>query len=488
MAQESSVPPGSLWEEIKAGTANLGHYLGAFGKPALRLGVTGLSRAGKTVFITGLVHALVSGGRMPAFRLMGEGRLLSARVVQHPDDALPRFAYEDHLAMLTGPDRAWPQSTRAISGLSLALQYQTSRRHLGGLIGGGVSEMTLDLVDYPGEWLLDLPLLAKDYTTFSAEIFAKAELGQRQAPFAPFVAAARAVDPAMPAVEPEIRRLADLFATALRACRDDGRGLSALAPGRFLMPGDLEGAPALTFAPLPQAVAITEGESLGAVMARRYEAYKSRIVRPFFTEHFARIDRQVVLVDVLSALNGGIEALADLETALVDVLAAFRMGSRSLLASLFSPRVTKILFAATKADHLHQTNHDRLEAILRVLVRRAYHRAQAAGVPSESLALSAIRATREVNARQGGQDLPCVAGIPIAGERLGTQRFDGDTEAALFPGDLPADVEVIFRGQPVALSFLRFRPPGPEARRQAEGLPHIRLDRALEFLIGDQVE
>ncbi len=168
----------------------------------------------------------------------------------------------------------------------------------------------------------------------------------------------------------------------------------------------------------------------------------------------------MVLVDVLSALNGGIEALADLETALVDVLAAFRMGSRSLLASLFSPRVTKILFAATKADHLHQTNHDRLEAILRVLrPARAYHRAQAAGVPSESLALSAIRATREVNARQGGQDLPCVAGIPIAGERLGTQRFDGDTEAALFPGDLPADVEVIFRGQPVALSFLRFRPP-----------------------------
>lgn len=487
MVQDSSVPPGSLWDDLKAGTANFGHYLGSFGKPALRLGVTGLSRAGKTVFITGLVHALVSGGRMPAFRVMGEGRLVSARVVQHPDDALPRFAYEDHLAMLTGPDRAWPNSTRAISGLSLEIHYESRQRYLGGLLGGGPSRMMLDLVDYPGEWLLDLPLLAKDYATFSAEIFAKAGQGQRRQPFAPFVAAAEAADGAGPPDEPTIRRLADLFGQALRACRDDGRGLSALAPGRFLMPGDLEGAPALTFAPLPPGAAKGEGETLHGVMERRYEAYKSRIVKPFFTEHFARIDRQVVLVDVLSALNGGIEALADLETALVDVLAAFRLGRASLLASLFAPRVTKILFAATKADHLHHTNHDRLEAVLKVLVRRAYHRAQAAGIPGESLALAAVRATREVTARQNGQALPCVAGTPLAGERLGADVFDGETEAAIFPGDLPADVEVIFRGQPVALSFLRFRPPGAEARKQAGGLPHIRLDAALEFLLGDHL-
>ncbi|MDP3523751.1 MAG: YcjX family protein, partial [Hoeflea sp.] len=32
-------------------------------QPTLRLGVTGLSRAGKTVFITALVHNLMHGGR-----------------------------------------------------------------------------------------------------------------------------------------------------------------------------------------------------------------------------------------------------------------------------------------------------------------------------------------------------------------------------------------------------------------------------------------
>ncbi|WP_312419919.1 YcjX family protein, partial [Shinella sp.] len=33
--------------------------------PSIRLGVTGLSRAGKTVFISSLVHNLLNGGRLP---------------------------------------------------------------------------------------------------------------------------------------------------------------------------------------------------------------------------------------------------------------------------------------------------------------------------------------------------------------------------------------------------------------------------------------
>jgi predicted YcjX-like family ATPase len=49
--------------------------------------------------------------------------------------------------------------------------------------------------------------------------------------------------------------LADAYKAYMLACRDDGLALSTLPPGRFLMPGDLEGSPALTFAPLPNLVA-----------------------------------------------------------------------------------------------------------------------------------------------------------------------------------------------------------------------------------------
>ena len=43
---------------------------------------------------------------------------------------------------------------------------------------------------------------------------------------------------------------ARLFTEYLRSCRDERFAMSLLPPGRFLMPGNLAGSPALTFAPL----------------------------------------------------------------------------------------------------------------------------------------------------------------------------------------------------------------------------------------------
>ena len=45
------------------------------------------------------------------------------------------------------------------------------------------------------------------------------------------------------------------------------------------------------------------------MMERRYEAYKDVVVRPFYREHFARLDRQIVLVDALAAFNAGPDAV-----------------------------------------------------------------------------------------------------------------------------------------------------------------------------------
>ncbi|MFW7344360.1 YcjX family protein, partial [Pollutimonas sp. H1-120] len=81
--------------------------------------------------------------------------------------------------------------------------------------------------------------------------------------------------------------------------------------------------------------------------------------------------RQIVLVDVLSAVDAGPTALAELEEALDAVLLSLNIGRNTVLSRLFAPRADRVLFAATKADHLHQTSHDRLDALLRLLVSRA---------------------------------------------------------------------------------------------------------------------
>ena len=261
--------------------------------------------------------------------------------------------------------------------------------------------------------------------------------------------------------------------------------MSLLPPGRFLMPGDLADSPALTFAPLdvPPDGTAPEG-SLWAMMVRRYEAYKDVVVRPFFRDHFARLDRQIVLVDALAAFNAGPEALHDLEAALAGILDCFRIGRTSFFSSLFRPRIDRILFAATKADHLHHSSHDRLEAILRRIGRRARLRApnmQEAAI--DVVALAAVRATREAQVTRGRDKLPSILGTPIAGESAGGEMFDGETEVATFPGDLPADPEALFAGDGAfrGLSstasdkadyrFLRFRPPQLERDRRG-ARPH----------------
>eukprot|EP01037_Dinobryon_pediforme_P013373 gene13373-13488_t len=451
---------------------------------SVRLGVTGLSRAGKTIFIASLVHNLIHNGKLPVFRVHAEGRLARTTLQPQPDDAVPRFALESIVAALTG-DRIWPDSTRAISELRLTLDFER--------VGGwrkGPASLTLDIVDYPGEWLLDLPLLGKSYAQWSQETWDASLAPGRQTLAQPWHDFMQAIDAQSPASEEIARGAASIFTSYLRACKADRFSLSALPPGRFLWPGEWADSPAMTFAPLRAPPELPDKTSLWAMMERRYESYKTHIVMPFFRDHFTRIDRQIVLVDLLSALNSGPEAVRDLEAALGDILGAFRPGKANLLTRLFRPRIDRILFAATKADHIHHSSHDRLEEILRLLVARAIARAQNTGAAVDVIALSALRTTREARINQRGLQLDAIIGTPLAGEQIHGDIFDGNAEVAVFPGHLPIDPHQIFRGNGLALGdgetdmrFIKFRPPvlGPDM-----AFPHIRMDRALEFLLGDK--
>lgn len=468
----------------------------------LRLGVTGLSRSGKTVFITALVHnltrALAAGRKtqLPVFRALAEGRIASAHLDPQPDYSVPRFAFEEHLQALTGPDRHWPQSTRRISELRVSLEYAAKGWSLRNMTQN-VTRLDIDIVDYPGEWLLDLPLLGKTFAQWSRETLEAASAAARAPIAADWRGATAMADYKARYSEEVAQNLARLFTNYLRLAKTERFALSTLPPGRFLLPGDLEGSPALTFAPLP----VEEGEdlpyrSLGREMERRFEAYKTYVVRPFFRDHFARLDRQIVLVDALAALNSGPAAVRDLETALTDVLMAFRTGRSNLLSTIFRPKIDRILFAATKADHLHHTSHDRLEGVLRHLTARAISRAEGVGAKIDVIALAAVRATREAMVRHEGEKLSAIVGTPIKGERIGDEVFDGVSEGAIFPGELPEDPRNVFRGDALALDdeeaefrFLKFRPPVARLGedKQVLPLPHIRLDRAMEFLFGDRL-
>ena len=459
-----------------------------FRTPILRLGVTGLSRSGKTVFITSLVHALVNSGKLPMFEPKASGRIAGARLEPQPSMNLPRFSYEEHLSLLTR-ERQWPQSTSSISELRITIAYESASAWNRTL---GSGKLNIDIVDYPGEWLLDLPLLAMDYAAWSAQALKLSKLDNRVKLAAKWHKQLECTDINAPLQETEAINLTQLFTEYLLACREDENALSTLPPGRFLMPGDLEGSPALTFCPLPAGAQITE-HSLYAHMAQRYEAYKTFVIKPFFRDHFARLDRQIILVDALQAINAGSAAINDLENALAEILDCFNPGQSNWLTSIFTRKIDRILFAATKVDHLHQENHKQLENILRKLVDNASKKAKFAGASVDVVALASIRSTSEATLSQDGETLPVIVGTPIKGEVIDGVRFDGETQTAIFPGDLPENQSVLFDDAKSEdfpeLSFVRFRPPelDIDGENITINLPHIRLDKALQFLLSDQL-
>ena len=224
-------------------------------------------------------------------------------------------------------------------------------------------------------------------------------------------------------------------------------------------------------------------------MARRFEAYKKQVVQPFFRDHFSRIDRQVVLVDALGAIHQGPRAVEDLRGAMADILGAFRPGTNNFLTSLLrGKRVEKILFAATKADHLHHSQHPRLSGIMQALIRDARDRAQYAGAGTRAMAIASLRATTEDVMTHGGEPLDVVRGTLLNDDETRGR------QAAFYPGELPEDpAHLLTPARQGAQEWLgadyqimRFAPAVLDLR-PGDGPPHIRLDRAAEFLIGDRL-
>jgi len=449
---------------------------GAFFEPVIRLGVTGLSRSGKTVFITGLVANLMDRGRMPQLSAAAEGRISAVWLQPQPHDTVARFDVESHLAALSGDTPRWPASTRTVSELRLSFRVQPV-----GLFAslGGPRTVHLDIVDYPGEWLMDLALMEKSYAEWSEDTLSRIT---RRPQAAAYMAQARAEDGSLQLDETRAQSLAAAFTAYLQSARE--AGFSDCTPGRFLMPGDLAGSPALTFAPLPLPATSARG-SLWREMDRRYDAYRREVVRPFFRDHFSRIDRQVVLVDALSAIHAGPQAVEDLRRTMAEILTAFRPGRNAFLSSLFTgQRVEKVLFAATKADHLHHLQHPRLTAIIDAMLRDARDRADFAGAQTAGMAIASVRATVEEEVIRNGQTVHAVRGRLQSTGKMAT----------MYAGELPADPARLMsparegaeRWLDADYQVMSFA-PARMVLAPGDGPPHIRLDRAAEFLIGDRL-
>ncbi len=438
----------------------------------VRIAVTGLSRAGKTAFITSLVNQLLfsaSHDNLPLFSAARDGRLLGARREVQTDLLIPRFAYDKAIDALVAAEPNWPEPTRDVSEIRLALKYKTAGKALKLL--SKTSVLHLDIIDYPGEWLLDLPLLELDFATWSRQQMAL--LKGARAPFAkPWLDAAAQLDMTAVADDNELQRVAALYTEYLLRCKE--AGLHWVQPGRFVLPGELAGAPVLQFFPCLAANEPGDKQSYYGVLKQRYEYYQQKVVKTFYQNYFSTFDRQIVLVDCLQPLNAGHEAFLDMRGALKQLMQSFRYGRNGLLRRLFAPKIDKVLFAATKADHVTPEQHANLTALLQHMVYPAWQDAAYENIDMSCMSIASVQATRSGNVTQGSKTTPALQGTTLAGDEL-----------TLFPGEVPQKLPDADYWQEQPFAFHGFR---PRPCADDEPLPHLRIDKVLQYLLGDKLK
>jgi predicted YcjX-like family ATPase len=451
----------------------------------IKVAVTGLSRSGKTVFLTSLIANLLAMGTgrptMPALRaridLGGKDRLRAIRLVPARASTTPRFDYAEKLAGLAAAQPRWPARTEDLAEIELELEIRPETGLFGQLRTlSGTPRVRLELLDYPGEWLLDLPLLNLSHASWSAETMARLREKPRDGAAAEFLSFAAHIDPSRTADDALIQRGHRLYKAALDRCRTEF-GLRYLQPGRFLTIGARNDAPFMWFFPAGNLPASPASGSIAELLSIRFEAYKADMRATFFDTHFRAFDRQIVLVDTLGALHAGRAAYEDTERAIADIAACLAGGDSLLPRWLGGSAIERVAFVATKADHIPELHRDNLRALMRDMVHLAREHS-----PGDDARVTYHAAASVVSTTDGWADQPDGHREPVVwGRKLG--------EAQARPyrvGNVPMSrpPESFWSGRYFELPA--FTPP-PIEPNAASGIPHLGLDKILADLIGDRL-
>jgi hypothetical protein len=443
----------------------------------VRLGVTGLSGSGKTVFTTALAHALLHARDEPSMLAflgaLQTGQIVSART--EPLPRLPLFPAEANARALASAAPHWPAPTHELCGLRIVLRFRA-----GGLWRSLAlePELRIDIVDYPGEWLVDLPLLDTDFRAWSRATWQDLAEGPAGGPAAAWTLAADAA-PAPSGLDAR----AAAYRRLLVELKGDRFGWSWLTPGRCLTWTEAEWlASGCAFFPVPPE-ALAPGPLLAA-LSQRYAGYLERHVKPFYRDHLRSLDRQIVLVDLLGALARGRDSVLGTRRALGAILAHFRYGGWwRLLRPLLGRRIGRVMVAATKADLVTKSQHLALRSLLRETVQLgAMKKLEDEDQAAEARTLYAIgylasvRSTSERYRTEDGVQYAGLLGRPVG----------FSTDKVLRTSDVPPALPAAEDWPAEGFVYRPFEPPDLSAYAK-RAFPHIGLDKAIEFLIGDMV-
>lgn len=378
-----------------------------------RIGVTGFSRAGKTVFLTSLLHHLLDcsledWSKSSRFK----GITLSGRADNRRMDGQV-FPYDEFVDYYRAERPSWPPPTIESSSYRVKLHILTENKR---------RSTVLEFFDYPGEMLVDVPLCWTSYDEWCDEVWPRLERGKSAAPDE-YEHWQRAVNvlasndcTSEASIDGAMAEANDRYLTFCRAAKANRR--LVFAPTKPLLLSQLSEIP--QFSPLPECLRENNPAVL-ARMRRACEEYERSVVQPFFRQ-LSYCDTHVVLVDLFDILVEGTERYNQVRKDLRSTLETYeyvnRNGhfarlSRWLRAKLRRPCVREVLFCATKADHADRNSRANLKLLLKELVKSSSdHLIAKSGLDPEYFYCASVKATVDREATFGDQTRSALFGRP----------------------------------------------------------------------------
>ena len=440
------------------------------------IGVTGLSQSGKSTFITSFINQLRNHGSKNA-RLGKLSIAINHRIHQvkiHPleDRELPLFDYDKAIRGLSQNEPRWPDSTTDISGVLIEVVLKNGKTLIG---KAAFKSIFIEIRDYPGEWLVDLPMRSMSFYQWSTFIGKQLQSEPRLKIDGNPFSALSAINPFQEYNPDVISKLQQQYCNFLRNCKSNSPSLSLLQPGRFIQPGKNTQSSMLDFVPLvgctnfdQEAVSKSHQYTYYKILEQRYETYKSQLIESFFKEFISPVQRQVVLVDVLNVLNGGKSFVDDMVEALDMISESFKYKK-----GWFSSSIEQVHYIATKVDHVVVGDHDNITNLLGCIVKQSLEGIKDHRVKYKVDAVASVRSSvAEVDSKLGMEAIKAYDEIGKVIKYLPPR----------IPDHIPHGVEWdAFNGW----RWPKLSPPKGIRASHDQTLPHIRMDYVLESLIGD---
>lgn len=442
----------------------------------ISVGLTGLSRAGKTVFLTSAIHDLLecTGTELPEFRFQGVTYAGSAGSLPARATAFP---YKQHLAALRGQPPRWPEPTSEVADYHVHL-------HLSRTPQSRSREGLMVFRDYPGERLVDVQLYGQEYEAWSAEVCQQMDVAPpgTQAAVQNFKAClddlrldtARKVPPA------RFEAVQRAYGAYCRASRDGQQLVAPVLP--LLQARSMDAALQPPFFPVPKE-RLAQEPALRRQLRRAYDRYVKTAVVPFLKQ-IACCSHQMVLVDLLGVLRQGPERYTEVQEQIRQVLNCYQRIHSGwfpwLKSWLGGVRLQKVTFCATKADQATSDTRGHLEPLLKSMVlTAANHLALAPGFRRllDYRVIAAHRSTEDVQTPYQGQQLIALRGRVQEGSAI--------KQVTVYPGRVPA----AWPTQPEAWKDFRFPDFLPQAlpvvAAGGQPIPHLHMDELLYALVED---